>query len=128
MLRLMKHLGVTGVQDIHEFRRFSEIAISIFYPWPDFDYHFEQLSDSTLVAIVRWCAICENVKRGGVAKFYECGCIAMLSGWYEALGVDTEVTVDKSLKTGDDKCEFYFHVKSWEYSNREKPIIREDLD
>lgn len=113
MHRLMKHLGITGVKDIDEFRRIIDITTALFYPKPDFDYQFEQLSDTKVVAIVRQCVICDNVIRGGVAKFYECGCFAMQEGWYDALGVDVERTLGKCLKAGDDRCEITLHVKSW---------------
>jgi len=41
MHHLMKELGVTGVKDVLEFRHILEIALGLFYPWPDFEFEFE---------------------------------------------------------------------------------------
>jgi len=112
MQRLMKELGITGVKDFRELRRVIDIAMTLFFPKPDFDYHFEEPSDTEWVGIVRRCVSYDNVKRVGAEKQYDCGCFAIRVGWYAALGVDVEETLGKCLKAGDDRCEVTVHMKA----------------
>ncbi len=113
MHRLMKRLGVTGVRNLHELRQICEVAMEVFFPLPDFEYHFDYISDTKLVGTIRRCTSYDNVRRVGVEKYYECGCFAMRAGWYEALGVNVEETASKCLMHGDDRCEINLYVKAW---------------
>ncbi len=120
MHRLMKRLGISGVKSLSELKRVCEIAMDLFFPPPDFEYHFEQVSDTKLVGTIQRCVTYDNVRRVGVEKYYECGCFAMRAGWYAALGVNVEETLGKCLKAGDGQCEITLHGKEWESPQKQK--------
>ncbi|OLS12880.1 MAG: hypothetical protein RBG13Loki_3515 [Promethearchaeota archaeon CR_4] len=128
MQRLMKHLGVTRVNDLHELREVCENAMSLFFPPPGFEHQFEQLSDTELLGTIRRCGTYDNVKRANVEKHYECGCFAMRAGWYAALGVDVEETLGKCLKTGDGRCDITLHMKSWGNTAEQVRDIQKEED
>ncbi len=126
MHRLMKRLGVTGVNNLHELRHICEVAMNLFFPPPDFEFYFDEKSDSKMVGTIRRCTSYDNVKRVGVEKFYECGCFAMRAGWYEVLGVNVEETLGKCLKAGDDQCEITLCLKGCEDPQKQVGISPEE--
>lgn len=56
------------------------------------------------------CSIYENVRKAGIADQYQCACINMHAGWCEALDIEAEEEITKSLKKGDEFCKFIFKV------------------
>jgi hypothetical protein len=110
MYRLMKALGVSQVKNVEELEAVCLAAMGLYYPPPAFVYHFERLSNTSFLGVMEKCGIYENVKKAGVSDAYECGCFAMRSGWYEALGMEVEEELLKCLKWGDNACEIVIRV------------------
>nr|MDO8082879.1 hypothetical protein [Candidatus Freyarchaeota archaeon] len=118
MYRLMKALEISKVNNIEELQAICSVAMDLYYPPPNFAYHFERLSDTSLLGVIKSCGSYENVKKAGVLDHYECGCFAMRSGWYAALGVEVQEELGKCLKKGDNICEIFLRVNKWK---EEKP-------
>jgi hypothetical protein len=117
MHRLMNALGNPEVKNIEELEAVCSAAMNLYYPPPTFVYRFERLSNTSLLGVIEKCAILENVKKAGVTDFYECGCFAMRSGWYEALGAEVKEELGKCLKRGDKTCEIVLKVNKWRKDN-----------
>ncbi|UCG00686.1 MAG: L-2-amino-thiazoline-4-carboxylic acid hydrolase [Candidatus Heimdallarchaeota archaeon] len=111
--RLLNALGISQVNTIKEMQTIFHTIMELCYPAPRFIYHFEQKSDSSLLAVMEYCTIYENVKKAGIADQYECACSAMHLGWCEAMKIDAEEKITRSLKKGDDFCEFIFKVNKF---------------
>ncbi len=111
--RLMNALGISHVNTIEKFQAICEAIMELCYPAPRFIYHFERKSDTSLYAVMEYCSIYENVKKAGIADQYDCACFAMHAGWCDALGIEAEEEISKSLKKGDEFCEFIFKVKKF---------------
>jgi hypothetical protein len=113
MYRLMKALGISQIKNLEELEAVCLAAMRLYYPSPAFVYHFERLSDTSILGVIERCGIYENVKNAGVSDAYECGCFALHSGWYEALGVEVEEEPLKCLKWGDKACQIVARVNKW---------------
>ena len=113
MYRLMKALGISHVDNIDDFKDICLTTQEFYYPPPVFSVHFDRESDTSLSGSVEKCGIIENVKKLGVSDQYECGCFAMRSGWYKALGMDVEEKLGDCIKNGAKTCEITVSVKKW---------------
>ncbi|MFX0093366.1 MAG: hypothetical protein ACFFBD_16560 [Candidatus Hodarchaeota archaeon] len=112
MFRLINALDVSQVTDLDEFQRVWSTAMNLYWPPPGFVYTFKREASIFRVSVSR-CMISENVIKAGIAQYYECGCSAMRTGWFEALGVEADQKVEKCLKNGDNTCEIYWKVKAF---------------
>ena len=113
MYRLMNALGISKVKNIDELQAICFTAALFYYPPPNMIYHFERDSEKSLIAFIEKCGAYENIKKIGVSDQYECGCFAMRSGWYKALGVKVKEQLLKCLKNGDKVCKIVLNVKKW---------------
>lgn len=113
MHRLMNALKISSIQTLEEFRAILKAAMDLYYPSPQFIYDFTPETETSLLAIMKFCSIYENVKKAGIADQYKCACFAMHSGWFEALGIEVKEELTKSLKKGDEFCEFHLNVKKF---------------
>ena len=113
MYRLMGATEISEVSNISELEAICSAAMELYYPPPAIKFHFEQQSDTSLLGVIEYCITNENVKKVGMSEYYECGCFAMRSGWYEALGVNAEEKLGKCLKSGDEVCEISINVSDW---------------
>ncbi|MFX1258142.1 MAG: hypothetical protein ACFFAN_09800 [Promethearchaeota archaeon] len=113
MYRLMNALDISKVKSIDELKALCLCAICFYYPEPIFSYHIEEISETDLLGVVDKCSTYDNIKKIGVVNQYECGCFAMRSGWYKALGMEVEEILLTCLKNGDKKCKILLKVKNW---------------
>ncbi|MFX0211514.1 MAG: hypothetical protein ACFFDT_36390 [Candidatus Hodarchaeota archaeon] len=113
MHRLMNALNMSSIQTIEEFQAILEAAMDLYYPSPQFIYYFKRESNTSLLGVMKFCSIYENVQKVGISDQYKCACIAMHSGWFEALGIKVMEELKKSLKEGDEFCEFYLRIKKF---------------
>lgn len=92
--RLCKLLGMTSVSSPGELRRFFDSAIDLVIP--DFmSFRWEWAPDERSVRFeITKCFAHDGVSMLGVAGDYECGIYERIYGWFDALGVRTEVTPD----------------------------------
>ncbi len=111
--RLLNAVGTSQVNTIEEMQTIFDTIMELCYPAPRLIYHFEQKSDSSLLAVMEFCSIYENVKKAGIADQYECACSAMHLGWCDAMKIEAEEEITKSFKKGDESCEFIFKVKKF---------------
>ncbi|MFX0126328.1 MAG: hypothetical protein ACFFAE_22090 [Candidatus Hodarchaeota archaeon] len=108
--RVMNALGISHINTIEELKAIFDTIMELCYPAPSFIYHFLYKSDKSLLAVMEYCSIYENVNKAGIADQYQCACTNMHSGWCEALGIEAEEQITKSLKNSDEVCEFIFKV------------------
>ncbi|MFX1366783.1 MAG: L-2-amino-thiazoline-4-carboxylic acid hydrolase [Promethearchaeota archaeon] len=113
MYRFKNALNITQVTNMEEFFNIASAAMNFYYPPPYSYYRFEKVSENEIMGMVDKCPIIENVQKLGVAEFYECGCFAMRSGWYKALGVDIQEECLSCIKDGDNECKIVLKVKNW---------------
>lgn len=113
MYRLMNALKISSIQTIEEFQAILKAAMDLYYPSPQFIYSFKREANTTLLAIMNFCSIYENVKKAGISEQYKCACFAMHSGWFEALGIEVMEELKKSLKEGNEYCEFHLKIKKF---------------
>ncbi|MFX1507115.1 MAG: hypothetical protein ACFFDC_13630 [Promethearchaeota archaeon] len=113
MHRLMNALNMDSIRTIEEFQAILEAAMDLYYPSPQFVYHFKRRNDISLLGIMEFCSIYENVQKAGISDQYKCACFAMHSGWFEALGIEVLEELKKSLKDGDGLCEFHLTIKKF---------------
>ena len=113
MHRFVNALKITQVKNLQNLHDVCLAAMELYYPPPSMLYEFQKVSDSELLGIVKNCAVIEQVKRLGVENNYECGCFAMRSGWYKALGLDAEEECLTCIKDGDKECRVLIKVKKW---------------
>jgi len=113
MLRLMNAFGISQISNINEFKAICLAACEFYYPPPSMEYKFEILSDTKVLAIIKKCQSYDNVMKLGVSRFYECGCLAMRSGWYNALNMDVDEELVECLIKGDPTCKIMIRIKKW---------------
>lgn len=113
MYRFKNALNIDRVSNIQDFLKICTAAMKFYYPPPYAYYKFQKISDKEIIGSVEKCPIIENVKKLGVAKFYECGCFVMRSGWYKALGLEVHEECLSCLKDGDNECQIIVKVKDW---------------
>lgn len=113
MYRIMNALKISEVKNIEDLQAICLAAVLFYYPPPNMIYQFECESETSLIGVIEKCGVYENIKKIGVSDQYECGCFAMRSGWYKALGVKVEEKLLKCLKDGDDMCKIVLKVKDW---------------
>ena len=113
MYRLMNALGISHIDNIDDFKDICFTTQEFYYQPPLFSVHLDRESDTSLIGSVEKCATIENIKRLGVSDQYECGCFAMHSGWYEALGMMVEEKLGDCLKNGANFCQISVSVKQW---------------
>jgi hypothetical protein len=113
IFRLMKVLGISEVKSMVKLLAICSATIDFYYPPQTLVFHFEPTSETTALGVVEHCGIYENVKRARVSNYYECGCFALRSGWYEALEIEAEEKLSKCFKNGDNCCEILLKVNNW---------------
>jgi len=113
MYRLINALGISHVDNIDNFKDICLMTQEFYYPSPIFSTQFDRESDIAITGRVEKCGIIENIERLGVSDQYECGCFAMRSGWYEALGMIVEEKLGDCLKNGANACQISVSVKKW---------------
>jgi hypothetical protein len=115
MYRFVNALTFSNVKNVQHLHDVCIAVMEFYYPPPSMSYEFQKVSDNELLGIVKQCAVIEQVKRIGMEKFYECGCFAMRSGWYKALGVDVKEECLSCMKNGDNECKILLKVKNWSH-------------
>lgn len=113
MYRLKNALGMKAIRNSEEFIDICSAAVDFYYPQPTMIYDFRKVSDNQLLAIIKKCAVIDQVKSIGVENSYECGCFAMRKGWYKALGLKIREECSSCIKNGDKKCKIIMNVKGW---------------
>ena len=122
MYRLMNTLEISHIDNIDDFKDICLTAQEFYYPPPIFSVYLNRESDTSLSGTVEKCGTIDNVKRLGVLDQYECGCFAMRSGWYKALGMDVEEKLGNCIKNGDNACEITLRVKKW--TNKKESLMK----
>ncbi|GAB4312395.1 MAG: hypothetical protein Kow0069_13170 [Promethearchaeota archaeon] len=104
--------GIAGVVALFcsmaEFAAVMDAAMRLFFSPTNFSYRFEVIQNETPLG-----GSVLGIRRVGAVGAYECGCFAMRSGWYEAMGLDARETCTKCLLEGDEVCEIRVDV-TWE--------------
>ena len=113
MYRLMNALRISKITNIEDLKNLCLAAMEFYYPPPAFNYRIESQSDKSILGIIEKCGTMEGIKKLGVTEQYECGCFAMRSGWYKALGMNVKEETIKCIKNGDNICEIALKVNKW---------------
>ncbi len=113
MFRLKNALSIEDIRSPEEFMDICSAAVDFYYPSPIMLYEFKKNTDMQLLAVIKKCAVIDQIKSIGVTEFYECGCFAMRQGWYKALGLRVKEECLTCLKEGDKECNILVNVKRW---------------
>jgi hypothetical protein len=114
MFRLINALNLPRVKNINDLYNICITAMEFYYPPPSMSYRFEYVSEDELLGIVEKCAIIEQVKRLKITNYYECGCFAMRSGWYQALNLNVTEQCISCIKDGGNQCKVAIKVRKWD--------------
>jgi len=103
--RLKKAVGVDQLSTFGAFWDFFQAAMATFTG--DFmKYSFESKGMNRISAVWYRCFAYEGIKALGVIDRYECGIMARVEGWFDALGVKYEVDpkVTKCMMHSEERC------------------------
>jgi hypothetical protein len=62
------------------------------------------IDERTMEVKVTDCYAVNGLKRTGLLKNYECACLAVRQGWFEALGIKAEQGILKTMRDGAESC------------------------
>ena len=103
--RLKKAVGVDQLSTFGAFWDFFQAAMATFTG--DFmKYSFESKGMNRISAVWHRCFAYEGIKALGVIDRYECGIMARVEGWFDALGVKYEVDpkVTNCMMHSEERC------------------------
>ncbi len=65
----------------------------------------ERIVDERTIEIeVTDCYAVDGLHRSGFLKDYRCACLAVRRGWFEALGIEAEQEIIRTMRDGADSC------------------------
>ena len=110
--RLLTALDLGPAQTVEDCLLVVETIIGLFGP-DLLDYDVRKVGDDECEVHVRRCFAYDNVAQAGIEDEFECGIFARSGGWYEALGVDWEMTppLGKCVKALGQECIHNFKFK-----------------
>lgn len=103
--RLKKAVGVDQLSTFGAFWDFFQAAMATFTG--DFmKYSFESKGMNRISAVWYRCFAYEGIKALGVIDRYECGIMARVEGWFDALGVKYEADpkITKCMMHSEERC------------------------
>lgn len=103
--RIARALQLPPVNSVDDYLLIQEIFITLLGP-DLLDYEVKKTSDHSLQMRVCRCFAHENVTRAGIADQYECGILARVTGWLDALDLEHELepSLGKCLKVQGQEC------------------------
>jgi len=110
--RIVRALKLPPVTTMDDYMLTQEVLLGLV--GPDLvDYDVIKVSENAFEMRVRRCFAYENAVSAGIADDYECGVLARISGWPEALGLEYEITppLGKCLKVEGQECIHTFGFK-----------------
>lgn len=105
MKRLMKAARWPAPRDIHEFLGVKKSAILLY--GPDLvEFGIDMVNQQSYKMRLTRCFAHENIVRAGIGDRYECGILARIQGWMDALGLKHEVhpPPGKCMKVLGEEC------------------------
>jgi len=91
MKRFMKTLALSPPKDIGEYLNLTEAAMSI-YGHGFAEYEIKTVDHQSYEMYMKRCFAYENIVRAGIKDQYECGILARIQGWIDALGLEHKLT------------------------------------
>jgi hypothetical protein len=114
MKRLMKTLALSQPKDLEEYLRFNKAAFAL-YGSGLAEYEIKTLDHRSYEIHLKRCFAYENIVRAGIKDQYECGILARIQGWIDALGLEHELAppLGKCMMVLGKECSYritlHFH-------------------
>jgi len=114
MKRLMKTLALSQPKDLEEYLRFNKAAFAL-YGSGLAEYEIKTLDHQSYEIHLKRCFAYENIVRAGIKDQYECGILARIQGWIDALGLEHELAppLGKCMMVLGKECSYritlHFH-------------------
>jgi hypothetical protein len=89
--RIIRALGLPPVATPEDYLVAQEVFIGLLGPRL-LDYQVADVGEGAFALRIQRCFAHENVMRAGIADAYECGIMARVTGWLDALGLRYEMT------------------------------------
>ncbi|MDH5508381.1 MAG: DUF6125 family protein [Anaerolineae bacterium] len=115
--RAIRALRLPPVNDLDDFLLIQEVLICIFGP-ELMDYEVEKYNAAAYRLCVARCFAHENTTRAGVADQYNCGVVARITGWLEAMGLSYQLNppLGACLKAQGSECVYEIEIGEAIYS------------
>jgi len=91
MRRFIKALTLSSPKNMDEYLNLKKAALSLFGP-DLIEYQIKILDHQSYEMHLKRCFAYENIMKAGISDQYECGILARLQGWIDALGLEHELT------------------------------------
>ena len=107
MKRFMKVFGLLPPKTVHEHVRMNDAAISLYGP-DLIEYDIKVLDHQSYEMRIKRCFAHENVVKAGIKDQHQCGILARIQGWIDALGLEHELTpsLGKCMKVLGKECSY----------------------
>ncbi len=107
MKRFMKSLNLSSPKKMDEYLGIKEAVISLYGP-DLIEYEIKVLDDRSYEMHLKRCFAYENIVKAGIKDQYECGILARIQGWIDALGLEHELTpsLGKCMKVLGKECSY----------------------
>jgi hypothetical protein len=103
--RIARALQLAAVRTVDDWLLTQEILLA--FLGPDLaDYQLAKVGGNAFQVHVQRCHAYDNAVRAGISDQYECGMLARITGWLDALGVNYEISppLGKCLKATVGEC------------------------
>jgi len=110
--RIVRALQLQKPATVGDYLAIQETLIT--FLGPDLlNYRVLETGDDSYRLEVQRCFAYDNVVRAGIADSYECGIFARVTGWFDALGIQYEMTpqLGKCMKVQGRECGYAFRLK-----------------
>jgi hypothetical protein len=114
MKRFMKALTLSPPKGLEEYLTFNKAAFAL-YGSGLAEYDINALDHRSYEIHLKRCFAYENIVRAGIKDQYECGILARIQGWIDALGLEHELTppLGKCMMVLGKECRYritlHFH-------------------
>lgn len=111
--RMVRALQSPPVTSLDEYLLMQEVFIT--FLGPDLlDYGIRKVSDDAYQIHVQRCFAYDNAVRAGIAEHYECGILARVAGWFDALNLKYALrpTLGQCLSAHGQECIYTISIES----------------
>ncbi len=107
MKRFMKSLALSPPKDLEEYLTLKKAAFAL-YGSGLAEYDIKTIDHRSYEIHLKRCFAYENIVRAGIKDQYECGILARIQGWIDALGLEHELTppLGKCMMVLGKECKY----------------------
>ncbi len=98
------------VKNMRDLQTLMEIAALLYFP-EEHKYEFKIVDNNTFVGHVLECYVHKMVSKAGTTAIHQCAAKLRFDSWWQAMGLNGEVTNEKDTSNCNGTCEIIFRIK-----------------